>query len=82
MEQDIERQLVLAKSQILLTVVVSEETEDVSFCSEWRIDRINLNELRSKLIAELNWYGEGGESHMNDPRRNRRILQRISSCSL
>ena len=27
------------------------------------LTRINLNELRSKLIAELNWYDEGGEDH-------------------
>ena len=46
-----------------LTVVVSEETGNVSFAANGELTRINLNELRSKLIAELNWYGEGGESH-------------------
>ena len=44
-------------------MVVSEETGNVSFAANGELTRINLNELRSKLIAELNWYGEGGESH-------------------
>ena len=46
-----------------LTVVVSEETGNVSFAANGELTRINLNELRSKLIAELNWYDEGGEDH-------------------
>lgn len=46
-----------------LTVVVSEETGNVSFAANGELTRINLNELRSKLIAELNWYDKGGEDH-------------------
>lgn len=46
-----------------LTVVVSEETGNISFAIDGELIKINPNELRSKLIVELNWYDEGGDSH-------------------
>ena len=53
----------MSENSDAVIVVVSEETGNVSFAANGELTRINLNELRSKLIAELNWYGEGGESH-------------------
>ncbi|WP_281677964.1 diadenylate cyclase CdaA [Eggerthia catenaformis] len=46
-----------------LTVVVSEETGNISFCIDGELKVINPNELRSQLIKELNWYGNQEDDH-------------------
>ncbi|HAJ15800.1 diadenylate cyclase [Sharpea azabuensis] len=46
-----------------LTVVVSEETGRISFCTDGEIREVNPKELRAQLISELDWYGKEGEHH-------------------
>lgn len=46
-----------------LTVVVSEETGNISFAQNGEIKKINPKELRAQLINELDWYRSEDESH-------------------